>query len=557
MAGEDARQRLEALLDHAAGPLVLVGSDGTVRFASPAAERFLGDHRHHPLDAVDPRDRGLLRRRWRELLEDDHHGTRQALVQARRADGRDRDLDVTLLDLRGVAQVDGVVVTARDITDELAVRARLEHQTTHDGLTGLANRTLLMDELRSVGATGVGALLLLNIVGMSAINDRIGHATGDLLLRAVGERLAARVAGSGMVARTSGDEFAVLLPKLRTDAAAARIAYAMLRSLEDPIATPGGGSIRVNARIGIALVAASDGRAAGVFSDADLALDAVRRSATDAVRICDDGLRSRQQRRLTIEHDLRRPEVLDELWLAYQPIVNLDSGAVECLEVLLRWDHPSLGAIGPAEFIPIAEHTGTISRIGRNVLDRALAQLTEWDAAGISTGLRLAVNVSARQLMDPQLAPTVADALERSRITGARLSVEITETALADDHATTNSSIEALTDLGVQIHIDDFGTGYASFAQLLRFPFHGLKIDRSFVRRLGADAQAEAIVASLLAVGRAGGQRVIAEGVETADELIALRELGCELGQGYWWSPPLAPHQVPELLTDTRMDVAP
>lgn len=550
-----SQRRFEALVEHAGDPIVVLDDQQRVTYVSPAAAGFLGTPSpsiEDILARVDERDRRRLAAVWSALLAGPEP-TRHHIVQVARADGRRRDLAVTLADLRSLDAVAGIVVTARDLTDELTVRSRLEYQTTHDGLTGLANRDLLLDELRRFldptrGELRSGALVLFDLIGMAGINDRVGHRTGDYLLRSVARRLQEAVGAEGTVARTSGDEFGVLVGSDPGEAAALALAHDLARLFEEPFATPGGGTLLLRARAGAASTSTSGGTPAGVLRDANLALSAAQASETERIRVCDDALRREEERRLRLEYELSTPTITEQFRLAYQPLVDLRTGAVPCMEALLLWDHPELGEIGPGEFVPLAERNGAIVPIGAWVLRRACEQLAAWDELGVDRRLQLAINVSARQLLDVDLVPTVAGVLADTGLAPERLALEVTETVLADHSDVTTAKLQAMADVGVRIHIDDFGTGYSSFAQLGRLPFHGLKIDRSFVTPLGVDADADPVIAALLAIAAAQGLEVIAEGVDAAVQVAHLRALGCQLAQGYLWSKPLAPEAVPAFL---------
>jgi len=551
-----SHRRFEALVEHAPDPILVLDDQRRVTYLSPAAADFLGTSSpslEDILARIDDRDRRQLGALWRALLAGPDP-TRHHIVQIARADGRRRHLALTLSDLRSLDAVAGVVVTTRDLTDELTVRARLERQATHDGLTGLANRDLLLEELRRFldparGEVRPGALVLLDMIGMAGINDRVGHRTGDYLLRSVARRLQEAVGTEGTVARTSGDEFGVLVASDAGEAAALALAHDLARLFEEPFATPGGGTLLLRVRAGAASMSPPGGTPAGVLRDANLALSAAQVSDTERIRVCDDALRREEERRLRLEYELSTPTITEQFRLAYQPLVDLSTGAVPCMEALLLWDHPELGEIGPGEFVPLAERNGAIVPIGAWVLRRACEQLAAWDEVGVDRRLQLAINVSARQLLDVDLVPTVARVLGDTGLAPERLALEVTETVLADHSDVTTAKLQALADLGVRIHIDDFGTGYSSFAQLGRFPFHGLKIDRSFVTPLGVDADADPVIAALLAIAAAQGLEVIAEGVDAEVQVTHLRALGCQLAQGYLWSKPLSPGAVPAFLS--------
>ena len=556
-----SHRRFEALVEHASDPIVVMDEDRTPTYLSPAAAAFLGTT-HITLSElaalIRPADRELAQTAWSELVAA-RGGTRQLSVQLRRSDGRARHLAVTMSDLRQLDAVGGIVISARDLTDELTARSRLEHQTTHDGLTGLPNRDLLLDELRrAVDRTRAGqdpyVLLLLDLVGMAGINDRIGHRTGDFLLRSVGQRLQEAVGEQGLVARTSGDEFGVLVPGGATEADAQAVAERFARLFDEPFETPGSrGTVLLRACVGVGLTAAAGGAPTDTLRDATLALSAAEASETGTVRVCDDALRVQEERRLALDYELSTPTILDQLTLVYQPLLDLTDGSIACLETLLRWDHPTLGEISPTEFVPVAERNGAIVPIGTWVLRSACAQLAAWAAEGIGDGVTLAINVSARQLLDIDLVPTLAATLSDTGLDPERIALEITETALADESEVTTATVEAIADLGVRIHIDDFGTGYSSFAQLGRFPFHGLKIDRSFITPLGVESDAVPVLQALLAIAHAQGLEVIAEGVDDEQQAEVLRTLGCPQAQGFLWARPMTAEQVPPFLASAQL----
>ena len=290
---------------------------------------------------------------------------------------------------------------------------------------------------------------------------------------------------------------------------------------------PGGGTVALQLRVGVAWSEQSDGTPGGLLTDADLALSDLATSHEPGVRVCDDGLRQRRHRRLQLEHGLQHPDVLDQLVLRYQPVVDLRTGRVRGVEALVRWQHPELGWVGPGEFIPVAEHSGVIVPIGRWVLQEATRQLAHWRRAGLADGVCMAVNVSARQLLDVDLPATVAAAVAGRRDrAGAPVPGGHGDgpgRRVAGDHP---RRPRAGRPRG-HIHIDDFGTGYSSFAQLRRFPFHGLKIDRAFVSDLGRDPTTEVLVEGMLSIAHALHLQVVAEGVETPAQRDVLARLGC------------------------------
>jgi diguanylate cyclase (GGDEF)-like protein/PAS domain S-box-containing protein len=429
--------------------------------------------------------------------------------------------------------------------DRSRFERRLEHQALHDGLTGLPNRSLLLDRvaqaLQSAGRYGTTtAVLLLDLDRFNLVNDSYGHVVGDELLRQVGDRLTGAVAAGDTVGRFGGDEFLVVLEDVNGDAGAVVAAERLLAVLSEPFVV--GGVRRVaNASIGVAL--AGPGRMIGpdaLVRNADAAMYRAKDQGRGRIALFEDTLHAEAVRRYEIEHGLRSALDDDQLVLLYQPCVRLADGRVTGVEALLRWDRPGHGRIGADELIPVAEETGLIVPIGRWVLQRACAQAVAWDAEPTTAGLTMAVNLSARQLGDPGLVATVAEVLAQTGLAPERLCLEVTESALAGDTDTAVAALTSLKLLGVQLAIDDFGTGYATLDYVRRFSMADeLKIDRSFVAGV-ADFHSPdaAIVSAAIVLADALGFEVVAEGVETAEQLAVLRRLGCGRAQGYYFGKP-------------------
>jgi diguanylate cyclase (GGDEF)-like protein/PAS domain S-box-containing protein len=554
-------RRFEALVEHASDLIIVVREDGTIAYATPTTRTFLGLHGDVSMETltehIDPADLRRAFSAWSDVLAEPDR-VEAIVLRARRSDGQLRKLSVTMTNLCAIDAVRGVVINARDQTEEYEAHARLEHQAAHDALTGLANRSALIDWLeqigrrRRAGQPSVYGLALLDLEGMSGVNDRFGHHVGDYLLRSVAARLDELIGDRGKVARTSGDEFAVLLPGIEDQEAAQAFGQQLLSVFDPPFAAPGGGSVRLTARIGVALTRDADRSATGLLRDADVALAETRRGE-HRIALCDRELREREQRRLTLKHDLTAPEVIDQCQVVFQPLVDLASGRPVGLETLLRWTHPDYGLISPEEFIPLAEQTGAIVPIGAWVLERACCQLASWSGERWADGLHVSVNVSARQLLDVTFPATVEATLQFCGLAPERLWLEITESALADTEQM-RTALVAIRALGVRVHIDDFGTGYSSLAQLRALPFDGLKIDRSFIEPVGQDRDAEAIVAGIRSIAAIRGLQVVAEGVETPLQRDTLRELRCPWAQGYLWSPPVPAVEVHALLGALSMD---
>lgn len=429
---------------------------------------------------------------------------------------------------------------------------RLEHQSLHDGLTGLPNRTLVVDRVGQ--ALGIGrrrathtAVLFIDLDRFKLVNDNLGHAAGDELLGRVAERLTRAVRVGDTVGRFGGDEFTVVVEDVLAESEAMEAAERMLACLEAPIIV-GGEAVRVSASIGVAMAGPDtvDVGADTLIRNADAAMHRAKDAGRGRVCMFEETLHEEVARRYDLEQGLRTAIEGDELVVLYQPRVRLADGRLTGAEALLRWDRPGRGRVGADELVPVAEDTGMIVPIGAWVLRTACEQAVAWDASPATAGLLMAVNLSARQLGDPDLVAVVAATLEASGLPAGRLCLEVTESALAADPDLAVETLTALAALGVQLAIDDFGTGYATLDYVRRFSMaHELKIDRSFVAGIADLHSADAaIVSAAIVLADALGFEVVAEGVETPEQLATLRRLGCGSAQGYYFGHPAPPDQI-------------
>jgi diguanylate cyclase (GGDEF)-like protein len=443
--------------------------------------------------------------------------------------------------------------------------SRDAHRATHDSLTGLPNRLALQERLGTAltAARRDGepvALLLVDLDDFKAVNDTLGHAYGDGLLQAVCERLQGEVAEDDLLARLGGDEFA-LLPAAGSPEAAHAVAERLTRVLERPFALDGV-MLDVRASVGIACHPEDGDTAEELMQHADVALYCAKASGIASVERYDPEQDDHSVDRLVLAGQLRRGLERGEIVLEYQPKYALEGGRPEAVEALARWNHPALGRIGPDGFIPLAEHTGLISALTRVVMASALAQVRTWRDQGVE--LRVAVNISPRNLLDRDLPRRIAELLDEHGLDPAVLQLEVTESRAVPNRATAMAVLEDLRTMGVGIAIDDFGTGFSSLVQLQHLRVDEIKIDRSFVMRLTRSANDETIVRSTIDLARNLGLRVTAEGVETAEAHRRLAEMGCDLAQGYHLCPPLPGPQcaeavlavAPKLRSVTRTDVA-
>ncbi len=419
---------------------------------------------------------------------------------------------------------------------------QLRHQALHDALTGLPNRALIMDraEQMLVHARRDGteaSAMFIDLDGFKGVNDTFGHPVGDELLRVVAARIAGVLRETDTIGRLGGDEFVVLV-----EGGAAHIAERILDVLREPFDLGTGTPISVTTSIGIAT--GDRDAAKDLLRDADIALYEAKGAGRNRYAEFRHEMHIAAHDRLALENDLRGAIARDELFLVYQPILDLDTGEVTSAEALLRWQHATRGLVPPTEFIALAEDSGLIVEIGAWVLEIAAEQAAVWAANG--TPISISVNVSARQLDDPGLLPAVEHALRRSGLEGERLILEITETALMRDPEGAAETLCSLRALGIRVAIDDFGTGYSSLAYLQQLPVDSLKIDRTFVSAPDLDA----LIGTLVQLGRSLGLRTVAEGIEEESQLAHLRALGCDAGQGYLFAPPLEVAALERVLAD-------
>jgi len=466
---------------------------------------------------------------------------------------------------RGLVATDSVSGSRRvagsqtDITNRKMAEAQLKHDAFHDVLTGLPNRALMSERISRCLVRQLRqpsfrfAVLFIDLDRFKVINDSLGHLVGDALLVALAKRLSACVREADTLsnferkdlARIGGDEFVVLLEGMTQDADALRVAERLLQAVTDPIVL-NGQDVHVSLSIGVAIGHAGYTRVEELLRDADAALYRAKADGRSAYRVFSDDLHATAMTRWQTENDLRRAIEQRELFLLYQPVVCLATGEVEHFEALVRWQHSTRGLISPVEFIPLAEETGLIVPLGHWVLEEACRQMRAWRLASPTTRqVSVAVNVASKQFVRSSFVDDVRSILAASGTPTSALSLEVTEGTTMD--ASAIDTCARLRDLGIKLHLDDFGTGYSSLSYLNRMPIHTLKIDRSFVSTMCADQASASIVQVILTLSRALDLNVIAEGVETLAERDLLERMGCQSGQGYYWSKPVAPELAFEL----------
>jgi diguanylate cyclase (GGDEF)-like protein/PAS domain S-box-containing protein len=447
----------------------------------------------------------------------------------------------------------GITGTLVDVTDRKLLAEQLLHRAFHDALTGLANRTLFIERVthtlaRAGRVATAHAVLFLDLDNFKKVNDSLGHAAGDDLLRGVAHRLVSSVRGSDTVARLGGDEFAILLEDLVQQDHAFTTTERILETLREPILVQGK-EVFVGASIGVTLLSRNVDSADTLLRNADIAMYAAKRQGRGRYVVFSDGMDTATRHRLELEADLYRAIGRDELVAMYQPTVEVGTGRIIGAEALVRWQHPTRGLIHPAEFIGIAEETGLIVAIGKWVLQKACRDGRRWQKSNPShAGLSVAVNISARQLQDAQLVEDVAAILEECLLDPASLILEITESVAMRNTEATIARLGALKALGVRLAIDDFGTGYSSLSYLQRFPIDILKIDRAFVKGIAENDDDEALAHTIVQLARTLRLKTVAEGIETNEQLERLRALGCDYGQGYYFARPMPGEQLAAML---------
>ena len=523
------------LLEHSTDAVIVVGADGLVQFASPAVTHVFG---WDPIDMigrlalsfVHPDDDPLLK----AALAPGHHrvlpGQLELRVQSQRGAWRWAEASVT--DLLEDPAVRGTVINLRDVTDRRSNHERLTHLALHDPLTGLPNRTLMVDRIEhSHTRRGqAGALLLVDLDGLKEINHRYGHAAGDELLRAVGSRLTASLAAQDTCGRIGGDEFLILAESIASAAEARESAGRIQALLSQPLRLAGT-TVTLSSSIGITLLAGRH-RAHELLREAVAATYDAKRSGFGRYAMF-DLLGTHGQDGEGLLGRLSRALAQDELTVHYQPIVALDDRRMVGVEALARWQHPRQGLLAANLFLDVAESSDLIHDIGAFVLREACQQVVRWpDQTGT-----LAVNISARQLADSALLGVITGALGASGLAPHRLVLEITETALLQDLATALEVLAGCRERGIRISIDDFGTGFAGFGYLRDLPVDEIKIDRSFVAGLGGQGFDAAIVGGIIHMARGLELRTTGEGVETEVQAQVLADLGCDQAQGFLWSP--------------------
>ena len=533
------------LFEDSAVGLVLCGMNGKIADANSAFARIIGR-------SIEE----TLRLTREEITPSEYHEQDRKQLDALQETGAYADYVKELRDKTGrhvpvrisAALVDQagekfVLASVEDISQQLAAEEKINYLANHDTLTGLPNRLLLQDRLEQALAHaqrggGKVALMCLDLDNFKAVNDSLGHACGDALIKAVAVRLLEAIRSTDTISRQGGDEFLIVLPALRDAEEAAEVMLKVMSSFQEPFNIESN-ELTASVSVGIAFYPDDGGDVEELLKHADIAMYQAKESGRNDYRFFDAKMHTEAVEQLNMSNGLRRALERKEMLLHYQPLHDLGSGAVIGAEALLRWNHPERGLIPPMQFIPFAEESGLIVPIGEWVLHEACRQMVQWHKAG-APNLVIAVNLSARQFQRADLEQSVISALELSSMDPSLLELELTESILISDTENVLNTVQCLKSLGVKLSIDDFGTGYSSLSYLKRFAVDKLKIDRSFVMDLTSDPDDAAIVRAIIQMAKNLGLKTIAEGVEDQATKERLRLFNCDQAQGYYFAKPMS-----------------
>jgi len=575
----EREQLFQLITENAADMIAVVDRNGQRLYNSPAYQRILGYSAEElattsSMDQIHPDDRARVLEAS-EKARNTGRGERLE-YRIRHKDGSWRFLESTASAIRGPeGETDGLVIVNRDITQRKRADEKLAHQSFHDGLTDLPNRALFLDRLQRTVTLSRRhsdlkfAVLFIDIDEFKVFNDSLGHAAGDGLLIQVAQRLTASLRGADTVsrprlgdnteplvgestlARPGGDEFTVLIEELHDPSDAIRVAERIQQRLALPFDL-NSQEIVLTVSVGIAFSSKAGAEAQDVLRDAEIAMYRAKSTGKARCEVFDHAMHAGAIKRLQLETDLRKALELNQFRVYYQPIVSLGNGQIVGFETLSRWQRPE-GLVMPGEFIAVADETGIILPINRQLLYDACRQLRGWQELFPSDPpLTINVNITPKQFAQPELASQIGKTLRETGVDPSCINLEITETIAMADAERSAAVLSELKALGVRLDIDDFGTGYSSLSRLQRFPVDTLKIDRAFVSRMDADPETHEIVRIIVMLAHGLRLKVVAEGVETQAQADMLKDIGCELAQGYLYSRPVAAEAIEQLLRDNR-----
>jgi diguanylate cyclase (GGDEF)-like protein/PAS domain S-box-containing protein len=544
-------RRLSALVERASDGILVIDITGQVAFVTPSfSKEYVDDSgAATSFDAmVHPDDRDTTSKAWHRVMSGGGGTVSEVEARLLRIDGEARHAWVKLTNRLDDPAVDGIVLNVTDVSDRREFEKQLTHQALHDALTGLPNRDLLRHRMERATATAgrdEHSVLYLDCDDFKRVNDTFGHAAGDQYLVEVSRRFVASVRPEDTVARLGGDEFAILLE--RTDAAGAALAAErIISALGSPIDIAGK-AVHAGASIGVASGHLGGPLSETLLADADLAMYFAKRAGKGGYSVFAAEMRSELVNRLELGEDLRQAVESTDLGVEYQPVIDLKTGRIVGAEALARWYHPSRGWVSPEIFIPLAEELGFVERIDRWVLREACMAARAWITDGQSQ-FRMAVNVSGRDLEQPDLVDQIVRILDETRFPAAHLEIELTEGVAINESGGAQETLEALQSLGLHLAIDDFGTGYSALSRLRSLPFDRLKVDKAFVDDIDVPHDGALLVDTILEMATVLQLEVVAEGVETATQAAYLRERGCDFAQGFLFGRPMDEAEMGALL---------
>ena len=552
---EDSLSRAGQVFANTTNGILVTDADGVILEANPAICEISGYSRDQLLGQT-PRlfrsgrhDQDFYRAMWQSLLE---QGSWRGEIWDRRQNGEIYPAWLTISRVEGGGDRSGYVVITSDLSALREAQERMDYLSRHDPLTGLPNRDSLRDRLEQAlsYAEHQGRQLVVSYLDLDdfkLVNDSLGHQAGDLVLSEVAHRLRSALSEADILARWSGDHFVAASLTQRGGEYAARVAERMLNSLSESLDIQDN-RLFLTASVGLSLYPVDAGQPEELVQHADTAMHEAKKQGRNRYVFFAAPMNQQVVERLSMEVDMRGALERGEFTLLYQPQVELATGRVRGLEALVRWEHPTLGLLMPDSFLPVAEESGLVVPLGRQVLEMACAQMRAWRAAGLPVEL-MAVNLSARQLWEEDMAATINQIMESNGCQPWRLELEVTESVIM---SSVEKGVEVLGRLrasGVEVSIDDFGTGYSSLYYLKKLPFTTLKIDKSFVDDIPGDPDSTNIVASITTLAHGLGKRVVVEGVETREQMETVASFGCEMVQGFYFSRPLAPERVQQLLS--------
>ena len=551
-----SEERFRSLVQNSSDAVLVIDGDGVIRYAALSIERLLGYPAQdlvgkpfsHLVGSSASAPFSLVAELGVGIIPTDE----PLIWQAVHHDGSIRQLESIATDRFDDHAVVGLIINSRDVTDRHEMEQQLAHRAFHDPLTELANRTLFEDRVEHALRLGrrderLVAVMLIDLDDFKTVNDSLGHAAGDALIVEMARRIRTSLRSGDTAARLGGDEFVILFETANDRGEVERLAARLVDVISRPTVVEGR-ELVVQASMGIAYADRSDDTAASLLRDADVAMYTAKDRGRAGYVIFDPAMTQRVTDRLGLVADLHRAIERGELWIAYQPIIELAERHISGVEALVRWNHPTRGQIEPSAFIPLAEETGQIPTIGLWVLRTALHEVGTLECA--PDELMVSVNVSTRQLEQETFADQIAQVLVETEFPAGMLTLEITESALMRDPETLLRQLELVKRLGVTIAVDDFGTGYSSLAYLARLPIDLVKIDRSFISGVASTNRDSRIAQMIMGIGSSLSLRTVAEGVEQQRQLDALESLGCEFAQGYLFSPAVPIDRLCELVAE-------